>query len=659
MNPIKKLLLAGCLIGCASIAVGAAAWTDAERKTANAEAAQTTQSYETEDVFFMARVTNVYAPNGNFNLTLSMSNYDASVTQSNYVFSKELAPIFNEFGFFDKVKIGEKSLRELGCTGFWDNAIDVGTNEPKNVINLHCHAEPSLWQAAVDSGEVQFNSPVTPVTIEKGMIVPGFAYLTDGENPVVYRAANTIISKPKAGIAYDMENYVQAEIDSLQYTTEWDETYSNAYLGISFVDDDYLGDGQTAERKENFFKSFGADILVNGEGGKVETYGLFNLGEAGQGHFSFVIRVAKEDCTSITIPQGTLFPTRVMDTFFALNGNPVYFYYQIQEDTTFYKSADGTFVSLEKLREEKITGLQTLRAEKADEEYFSADVAEMDRLLAETVIAIENSTDVDLIQATFEYIKTVLEGMQPKTQTINAAKAELDAYKADELYFTDADSATRATIIETAKTAIDGADSSAIISEIVAKAKADVDEIPSKGKLVEEKEAELDGYKAEEGYYREAETTQRAEIIAAAKADMSAATSAAAIEEIVSGAKAAIDALKTDAQYTAEEEEIASNKAAALAVVNSAKASIDLSLYSQTNATTINVLYTQTKQQIENAATKEEMDAAAESFVAKLATLAPKADDKSSGCGSVAGIGGVFALLGVCAFVVACKKKED
>ena len=56
---------------------------------------------------------------------------------------------------------------------------------------------------------------------------------------------------------------------------------------------------------------------------------------------------------------------------------------------------------------------------------------------------------------------------------------------------------------------------------------------------------------------------------------------------------------------------------------------------------------------------KEEMDAAAESFVAKLATLAPKAEDKSSGCGSVAGIGGVFALLGVCAFVVACKKKED
>ena len=140
---------------------------------------------------------------------------------------------------------------------------------------------------------------------------------------------------------------------------------------------------------------------------------------------------------------------------------------------------------------------------------------------------------------------------------------------------------------------------------------------------------------------------------------MSAATSAAAIEEIASGAKAAIDALKTDAQYTVEEEEIASNKAAALAVVNSAKASIDLSLYSQTDATTINVLYTQTKQQIENATTKEEMDAAAESFVAKLASIAPKAEDKSSGCGSVAGISGVFALLGVCAFVVACKKKED
>jgi hypothetical protein len=105
----------------------------------------------------------------------------------------------------------------------------------------------------------------------------------------------------------------------------------------------------------------------------VEPYGLFNLGEAGQGHFSFVIRVAKEDCTSITIPAGTLFPARIVHKFFALNKNPVYFYYQTPEDTTFYKSADGTFVSLEKLREEKRTALQTLRMEKTDEEYFKED----------------------------------------------------------------------------------------------------------------------------------------------------------------------------------------------------------------------------------------------------------------------------------------------
>lgn len=661
MKTIKKLLLAGCLIACAAAAGGAAFWTPvSDYKTAQAEE---TQSYTTQDVFFMARVTNVYAPNGNFNLTISLSDYDTKMAQANYAFEKDLATAFNELGFFDKVKIGEKTLRQLGCTSFWDNAMDINVNEPKNVINLHCHADPETWQAAVNSGEVAFSAPSCPVTIEEGMLFPSLGYLTGEVAPIVYRAANTIVSIPKAGIAYDMENYVQAEVDSLLYTTEWDENYNNAYLGISFVGDDYLGNGEQVERNGNYFKGFDKDILVNGESGKVENYGLYNLGEAGKGHFSFVIRVPETDCVSITIPEGTLFPTRVMDTFYAVNGNPVYFYYQTKEEVTFYKSTSGAFVSLEKLREEKITALQTLRASKVDEDYFSADVAEMDRLVTETVAAIANSTDVETIQASFDYVKILLEGMQPKADAVNAAKAELDAYKADEIYFTDADSATRVSIIETAKTAIDAAESSAAISEIVASAKANVDEIPSKGKMVAEKLAELNGYKAEEGYYREAEVTQRAEIIESAKTDMDGATSATEIDEIVASAKAAIDDLKTNAEYTAEEDEIAANKAAALAIVNEAKAAIDLTWYSETDATTINVLYTQTKEKIENATTKEEMDAATQGFVDKLATLTPmleEEDEKSDGCGGAIGsAGAALAILSIFGCAVACKKKEN
>ena len=663
MNFIKKILLTGCLIGCASIAVGAAAWTDTENKTVSAEAVQNTQSYATEDVFFMARVTNVYAPNGNFNLTLSMSNYDASVTQSNYVFSKELAPIFNEFGFFDKVKIGEKSLRELGCTGFWDNAIDVGTNEPKNVINLHCHADPEIWQAAINNGEVAFSSPTCPITIEEGTLLPGFSYLTDGANPIVYRAAHTTVSTPKAGIAYDMENYVQAEIESLQYTTEWDTTYSNAYLGISFIGDDYLGDGTQVEANGNWFKSFGQNILVNGESDKVGTYGLYNLGAAGEGRFSFVIRVPEAECTSITIPKGSLFPTRVMDEFYALNGNPVYFYYQTIEDVTFYKSSSGAFISLAKLKEEKITQLQTLRATKIDAECFSADVAVMNEAMSNAIDVIHAESDETLILQAFEGAKAVLESVQPKTETVNAAKAELDAYKADEIYFTETDSAARQTILETAKTAIDNAESSEAISTIVATAKEEVDSLPSKGAMIAEKESELDGYKAEEGYYRETEAVQRAEIIAVAKADMSAATSAAAIEDIVNGAKAAIDELTTNAEYTAKEEEIAGNKQAALAIVNAAKAEIKTWLYTQTDLTTINTLYTQVKQTIENTTDKAVMDKAAEEFVAKLATISPQieegTEENSGGCSGAISVGAACMMLGVFGLVVFAKKKEN
>lgn len=665
MRAFKKLFVTG-LIACTAVIGGAALWspiTDGKNASAEETQASVTQAYTTQDIFFMARVTNVYAPNGNFNLTISMSEYDATVQQAEYTFSKDLTAAFNQFNFFDKVKIGEKTLRELGCTGFWNNAMDIGVSEPKKVINLHCHADPEIWQAAINNGEVAFSSPSCPITMEEGMLLPGFSYLTDGANPVVYRAAHTTVSTPKAGIAYDMENYVQAEIESLQYTTEWDATYSNAYLGISFVGDDYLGDGTQVEANGNWFKSFGQNILVNGESDKVATYGLYNLGAAGEGHFSFVIRVPEAECTSITIPKGSLFPTRIIDEFYTMNGNPVFFYYQTVEDVTFYKSSNGEFISLAKLKEEKITQLQTLRATKIDEECFSADVAVMNEAMSNAIDVIHAESDETLILQAFEAAKAVLDSVQPKTEAVNAAKAELDAYKADEIYFTETDSAARMAILETAKTAIDNAESSDAISTIVATAKEEVDALPSKGAMIAEKEVELDGYKAEEGYYREAEAAQRAEIIATAKTNMDAAASAAEIDEIVANAKTAIDGLTTNAEYTAKEEEIADNKQAALSVVNTAKAEIKTWLYTQEDLTKINTLYSEVKQAIENTTDKAVMDKAAEDFVAELSKISPQieeeTDEKAGGCGGAISVGAACMMLGVCGLVVFTKKKEN
>lgn len=660
MKALKRLFLTG-LIACSALLGGAALGTTAvQSETANAEASQT---YTTEDVFFMARVTNVYVPNGNFNLTISMSEYDATVTQMGYAFSKDLAKAFNEFGFFDKVKIGEKTLREYGCTGFWENAMDIGMNEPKSVINLHCHADPAIWEAAVNSGEVAFSAPSCPVTIEEGTIVPGFSYLTDGENPVVYRAAHTHVSQPKPGIAYDMETYVQVDVESVCYTTGWDATYNNAYLGISFVGDDYLGDGEETEIIDYQYNKFTKSMLINGESGKVESYGLYNLGEAGKGRYSFVIRVPETECTSITIPKGSLFQTRVIEQFREKNGHPVYIYYQTKEDVTFYKSASGEFVMLDAMREDSIATLQKMRAAKVDADYFSADVAEMNSVLETAIAEIEKATEAEVIQAAFDYAKGVLESTLPKLDTVQAAKSELDAYKAEEIYFTEADSAARLAILGEAKTAVDTAASSEAISIIVTEAKTAVDAIVSKDDVMEAKSAELNGYKAEEGYYREAEAAQRAEIVENAIASINAATTAEQMENITANAKLAIDGLTTNAEYTAAEEEIAGNKLAALAVVNAAKAEIKTWLYTQTDLTTINVLYTQVKQTIENTTDKAAMDKAAADFVAKLATILPQVkeetQEKSEGCGSVMSASAACVLFGAFAVALLAKKKEN
>jgi hypothetical protein len=180
---------------------------------------------------------------------------------------------------------------------------------------------------------------------------------------------------------------------------------------------------------------------------------------------------------------------------------------------------------------------------------------------------------------------------------------------------------------------------------------------------MEAKSAELNGYKAEEGYYREAEAAQRAEIVENAIASINAATTAEQMENITANAKLAIDGLTTNAEYTAAEEEIAGNKLAALAVVNAAKAEIKTWLYTQTDLTTINVLYTQVKQTIENTTDKAAMDKAAADFVAKLATILPQVkeetQEKSEGCGSMMSASAACVLFGAFAVALLAKKKEN
>ena len=127
--------------------------------------------------------------NGNFNVCVTLPQFDFTETADQVqIPGVDLATVFDEFGFFDNVKIGEKTLRELGCTQFYNNQISFGIGEPQYIIRLFLHADPAILMEAVNNGEVVFGDNQTPVTAAKGTIIPGYNYLYGGEDAVVYRA---------------------------------------------------------------------------------------------------------------------------------------------------------------------------------------------------------------------------------------------------------------------------------------------------------------------------------------------------------------------------------------------------------------------------------------------------------------------------------------
>ena len=210
-------------------------------------------------------------------------------------------------------------------------------------------------------------------------------------------------------------------------------------------------------------------------------------------------------------------------------------------------------------------------------------------------------------------------------------------------------------------------------------AKTTIDGIETKAAIVDAAKADLDGYKAEEGLYREAQATERTNLIATAKTAIDDAADKAAVNEAVAAAKAAIDELKTDAQLTEEEKNAANaalmeKKAEAVTKVNEIKAGVDFSLYTAENQAKINELYKTAKDLIEDALTEEEINAAVSAFeteIGKLPTADANEDNTSDvtdggalaalGCGSVIGVSSITALtcaLGVAAIALK-KRKED
>ena len=770
MKNLKKWILS---IMCAACAFAGVATLQSKQEVATASAAVAT-SYEVVDTAIMAKIHNEYIPNGNFSLYLIMDDLDMGGKEGSVAFSVDLAEEFNKLGFFDKVKIGNKTLREYGCTGFYNKAA-IGINEkpseevPHNHIRLYCHADPDLWTAAHNSGEISFSSDVT---IAEGTLIPGYSYLNGDVNATLYRAGCEFVTTASTA-NYGVTTYGETDIESVEYVQGHDG--SSGYLGVSLFGDDYLGDGVQVEVNQNYkhqFTSFTSTIELNGMTDKSTYYGLYNLGDAGKGYFSFQISIPEDELETITIPAGTLFPAKALNKLPECNLLPsgVYAYplivYRTQTTQTFYRTEDGKYLSFYAYSEGiKKEVEETYNAKIAD--CFAEDAVALNNAYAAAQEALNNATTIEEVEAAYNDAKAVFDVVLTKTETISAAKADLDSYKAEEGYYRDAEKATRdglvaeakavienattkaaiETAVATAKTAIDGlktaaqyadeelADDKAAAREAINGYKADVvylnDEAAVRAAAIEEglaavaaakneeeiaaaveavkatvdalvtKEAvcttakeEVSKYKAEEGLYREAQAAERASIVANAEAEIENATTQEAVMMAVAEAKAAIDALKTDAELTEEEKDaankvLAQEKQAALDKINEIKAAVDYSKYSAENQTTINNLYKTAKSLVEDALNSNEIDAAVAAFETEIGKIPQKeagntedsGDDSATatpdddatannsatnilaqfGCSAVVGASSVMALtiaLGA-AGLCAKKRKED
>ena len=309
-------------------------------------------SYTVKETAFMAYIDNCYAPNGNFYLVITLSELDTSIKQEGVAYDTtvdDMPTMFRQFDFFNKVKINGYTLAELGCNTVWENAFDVnaGSGAPMYKLRFHMHADPTTWNNAINSGKVTFGVG-SNVTISEGTLIPGYEYLTGNHSATVYRAGCDYVSSAYDG-NYGIKSIGKTDVVSLDYVTNWDSNYGNAYLGVSLKGDDYAGNGAQTERDPDYYSSvyttnhYTNKLTIDGAIGKVESYGLFNLGSKGKGYFSFVVRKSEEDSQRITIPAGTIFPSYAMTSLKAVTGNAIYMMYETQNDVTFIKQEDGTW----------------------------------------------------------------------------------------------------------------------------------------------------------------------------------------------------------------------------------------------------------------------------------------------------------------------------
>ena len=621
MRKLQKWILSAL---CAAFAFVGVATLQNEKEVATASAAVATE-YEVVDTAIMAKIHNEYIPNGNFSLYLIMDDFDMGGREGCVDVNVNLAEEFNKLGFFDKVKIGDKTLREYGCTGFYNNYA-FGINEkpseevPHNHIRLYCHADPEIWEAAHNDKEngISFSSDVT---LAEGTLIPGYSYLMGEANATLYRAGCEFVTTQSTA-NYGVTAYGETDIESMEYVQGHDG--NSGYLGVSLFGDDYLGNGEQVEVNQAYkhhFVSFTNTIELNGLTNQAEYYGLYNLGEAGKGYYSFQVKIPEGELETITIPAGTLFPARGLNTLPSANLLPsgAYGYplivYRTQTTQTFYRNSEGKYVSfyayLEGVKKEIA---ETYNAKIAD--CFAEDAAALNDAKAAADAVLLNATTSEEVAAAYNAAKAVFDVVLTKTETIAAAMADLNAYKAEDGYFRDAEKAMREGLIADANAVMENATTKAAIATVVDTTKTAIDGLKTAAQYADEelageklaaKEA-ISGYKADVVYLEEDAIVYSNAI----ELGLTAVVSAKNSEEI----SAAVEAVKTTVDGLQTRQEIVDFVKAGLSAYKAEEG-----LYREAEATMRASIIAGAIETIEAATTKLAVEEAAMAAVAAIDEL--------------------------------------
>ena len=234
--------------------------------------------------------------------------------------------------------------------------------------------------------------------------------------------------------------------------------------------------------------------------------------------------------------------------------------------------------------------------------------------------------------------------------------------------YSDANQATITNIIETYTSRIDGATTVDQVYALLNEALGQIDAIAT---ILDDyktaAKAELNAYKSPE-LYRQNEVNELNRILAQAFASIDNCNDTLSVDIIVANAKTQIDALKTAAQYDAEE--LASAKRIAKAEIEAYVGLLELDRYSDENAALIQQLAMKARSDVDNATSKEEVNRIVEEF--KQAIKDVKTNDGSTfdgekyvekgaskGCGgSVITSSIIISVIALCGMALLLKKKH-